>query len=50
MINRIDTEDEYRAALARFVEISDVLEGSAELAEFFQLMILMEKYEQEECS
>ncbi len=44
------TEDEYREALKRFLEICDAPEGTPEAEELEQLMVVMEIYEQENCS
>ncbi len=44
------TEEEYREALKRFLEIAGSPEGSPEADEFEQLMVLMEIYEQENCT
>lgn len=44
------TEDEYREALKRFLEICDKPEGTPEAEELEQLMTVMEIYEQENCS
>ncbi len=41
------TEDEYREALKRFLEIFDAEEDTPEAEELEHLMILMEIYEQE---
>jgi hypothetical protein len=48
--NFLFTEDEYREALRRFLEICDAPDGSAEAVELEQLMTVMEIYEQENCS
>lgn len=44
------TEDEYRMALKRFLEICDARENTPEAEELEQLMIVMEIYERENCS
>jgi hypothetical protein len=44
------TEDEYREALKRFLEICDAPEDTSEAKELEQLMVVMEIYEQENCS
>lgn len=44
------TEDEYREALKRFLEICDAQDCTAEAEELEQLMTVMEIYEQENCS
>ena len=41
------TQDEYREALKRFLEICDAEEDTPEAEELEHLMILMEIYEQE---
>jgi len=46
----IFTEDEYREALKRFIEICDTPDNTAEAEELEQLMIVLEIYEQENCS
>ena len=46
----IFTEDEYREALKRFLEICDTPDYTAEAEELEQLMIVMEIYEKENCS
>jgi len=44
------TEDDYRIALKRFLEIYDAEENTAEAEELENLMTIMEIYEQENCS
>jgi len=44
------TEDDYREALKRFLEICDAAENTNEEDELEQLMISMEMYEKENCS
>lgn len=44
------TEDDYREALKRFIEICDAPEDSSEAFELEKLMVLMEEYEQDNCS
>ncbi len=46
----IFTEDEYREALKRFLEICDAPENTPEAEELEQLMTVMEIYELENCS
>jgi hypothetical protein len=46
----IFTEDEYREALKRFLEIYDAPDGSEEAEELEYLMTIMEWYEQDNCS
>lgn len=50
MVKTLFTEDEYREALKRFLEICDAPENTAEAEELEQLMTVMEIYEQENCS
>ncbi len=50
MLDRINTEDDYRLALKRFIEICGSQKNSDELDEMLVLMDLMEKYERENCS
>ena len=50
MWENIETEDEYRNALKRFLAICEAPKGTEEINEFFRLMELMEKYERENCS
>lgn len=44
------TEDDYRIALKRFLEICDAQENTPEAEELEHLMTIMEIYEQENCS
>lgn len=46
----IFTEDEYREALKRFLEICDAPDYTSEAEELEQLMTVLEIYEQENCS
>ena len=48
--NLLFSEDEYRNALKRFLEICDTPQDTPEAEELEQLMIVMEIYEQENCS
>jgi hypothetical protein len=54
MMNRIMeallTEDDYREALKRFLEICDAPECIQEINELEKLMYLLETYERENCS
>lgn len=50
MLDRINTEDDYRQALKRFIEICGSQKNSDELDEMLVIMDLMEKYERENCS
>jgi hypothetical protein len=49
-MEEIFTEDEYREALRRFLEICDAPENTPESEELEQLITIMEIYEQENCS
>lgn len=44
------TEDDYREALKRFLEICDAPEDTEEAGELGKLMYLMTEYEEENCS
>ncbi|HNX56422.1 MAG TPA: hypothetical protein PKO30_12605 [Prolixibacteraceae bacterium] len=44
------SEEDYRVALKRFLEICDAEENTPEADELEQLMTIMEIYEQENCS
>ena len=50
MMDVIFTEDEYRKALKRFMEICDAPEDTPEAEDLEKLMYLLEVYEQENCS
>jgi len=50
MMEALFTEDEYRDALKRFLEICDTADNTPEADELEQLMTVMEIYEQENCS
>jgi len=50
MMEPLFTEDEYREALKRFLEICDTEDNTLEANELEQLTIVMEIYEQENCS
>jgi hypothetical protein len=50
MKEAIFTENEYREALKRFLEICDTPENTSEAEELEQLMTIMEVYERENCS
>ncbi len=50
MIEQIETEDDYREALKRFLEICGAPKNSEEEKELFLLMNLLEKYERKNCS
>lgn len=47
---RIETEDDYRDALNRFLKICDSDKSEEKLKEMLLLMNLMEKYERENCN
>ncbi len=49
-MEEIFTEDEYREALRRFLEICDSPGNTPESEELEQLITIMEIYEQENCS
>ena len=49
-LESIETEDDYRDALKRFLEICEAPKDTSEIKELFLLMDLMEKYERENCS
>jgi len=50
MVYNIETEDDYREAVRRFLEICEVPGHSEESGELDFLMNLLEKYERENCS
>ena len=50
MLYTIETEDDYREAIRRFLEICEAPGDSEESGELDLLMNLMEKYERENCS
>jgi hypothetical protein len=50
MFGNIITEEDYREALKRFLEICETQKPGDEENEFFVLMDLLEKYERENCS
>ena len=49
MIDKLKTEDDYREALARFLELCCIPEDSPFKEELFRLMHLLEEYEKENC-
>lgn len=49
MNDSLKTEDDYREALKRFVEILESDEGTYDACELFKLMRKLETYEQENC-
>lgn len=50
MMETLFTEDDYRKALKRFMEICDASEDSPEANELEKLMYLLQMYEQDNCS
>ena len=50
MLGQIETEDEYREALNRFLQICSAPKDLEEERELYLLMDLMEKYERNNCS
>jgi hypothetical protein len=50
MIYQIDTEEDYQDGLKRFLEICGDLKDDEDLKEIQLLMVLMEKYERDNCS
>ncbi len=48
-IVKIETEQEYREALSRFIEICQSQKSDEDLKELLLLSNLMEKYERAEC-
>jgi antitoxin component HigA of HigAB toxin-antitoxin module len=50
ILKTLFTEDEYREALKRFLEICDTAENTPEAEELEVLMTVMEIYERENCS
>jgi hypothetical protein len=50
MMKTLYSEDDYREALKRFLEISDAPEDTEEEEELEKLMYLLEEYEKENCS
>ena len=48
-INDIITEDDYREALNRFIELCDSPKSNEEYRELYLLIDLMEKYERANC-
>lgn len=50
MLHKIETEDDYRDALKRFLEICSTQKTDDDLNELLVLMDLLEKYERENCS
>ena len=50
MLAQIETEEEYREALKRFLEICSAPKNLEEEKELYLLMDLLEKYERNNCS
>ncbi len=50
MIYEIETEEDYQHGLKRFLEICGDLNDEEQFKEMQLLMVLMEKYERENCS
>jgi len=46
---KVKTEEDYRNALQRFLEISGAPQNKEEMEEMFKLMEKMEEYEQRNC-
>jgi len=46
---QINTEEDYREALSRILEICDVRKNESELKELYVLMDLLDKYERDNC-
>lgn len=49
MMDTLFTEDDYREALKRFLEICDAPECPQEIFELEKLMYMMEVYEKDNC-
>ena len=49
MPEKLITEDDYREALTRFMELCCIPEDSPYKVEFFRLIELLEDYEKENC-
>ncbi|WP_340113302.1 hypothetical protein [Maribellus mangrovi] len=49
MITEIETEEDYREALNRFLQICNIPKNEKEEQEFFRLSKLMEEYEEKNC-
>jgi hypothetical protein len=50
MIYEIETDDDYRDALKRFLEICKDPKDTTEVKEMYVLMDMMAKYERESCA
>jgi hypothetical protein len=49
MPDKLESEDDYRKALNRFLELTCIRENSPYKEEFFRLIKLLEDYEKENC-
>lgn len=49
-ITQIETEDDYRDALKRFMQLCESEKADEEIEEMFLLIDMMEKYERANCS
>ncbi len=49
MIDAIETEEEYRKALLRFLEIGEAPKNESEAVELILLIKRMEEYEEKHC-
>ena len=49
MTEKIQTEDEYREAVKRFLEICNIMNNPTISAELFRLIELLEEYENKNC-
>jgi hypothetical protein len=50
MVEKIESEEDYRVALARFLEICNIPKDPILVDEFFRLIELLENYEKENCN
>jgi hypothetical protein len=50
MADKLETEDDYRKALNRFLELRCIAEGSPHTEELFRLISLLEEYEKQNCN
>jgi hypothetical protein len=49
MPEKLETEEDYREALIRFLEICHIPSDSPLTGELYRLVCLLEKYEEENC-
>ena len=49
MLEKLETEEDYREALARFIEICNAPQDTPQAIELFRLIELLEDYEKENC-